>query len=96
MGQVLSMDRQSVRFPCEIELAKCRERPNDTHLSFHLKIGKVSLGHVYFDDRYDDGKFWIAVNVSKRSPERFVSQEEAVDEMFSRIGLERPIGYCDV
>ena len=51
---------------------------------------------MYFDDRYDDGKFWIAVNVSKRSPERFVSQEEAVDEMFSRIGLERPIGYCDV
>ncbi len=94
MGQVCSMERHSVRFPCEIDVVRCRDRPSDKHLSMHLSIGKVRLGHLFFDERYDDGKFWVSV-VNDRSLERFVSQDEAIDAMFSRIGLERPAGCCD-
>ena len=95
MGQGYSMDRQSVRLPCEIDVVQCRDRPGDTHLSIHLGIGKVRLGHVFFDERYDDGKLWVLVVNNQCIPERFVSQDEAVDAMFSRIGLERPAGCCN-
>ena len=88
MGQVKSMDRQSVRIPCEVEVVKCRDRPNNPKLSIHVNIGSVSLGSVFFDERYDDGKFWVLDDPRHR----FTSRKEAVDNLFERIGMKHPSG----
>ncbi len=85
--------RQTVRVPCAIEAVKCLDHPDcDTVPAIHLRIGEANLGHVFFDDRYDDGKHWILNDHRKR----FEKQKEAVDSAFQRLGLQCPAGFLDV
>ena len=95
MAKYVLQDK-TIRIPCEVEITQCLDRPNQTTApSIHCRIGNVCLGHVFFDDRYDDGRFWIADN-GKHRPPRFVSQKEAVDFVCHRLELECPAGFLDV
>lgn len=62
-----------------------------------FSIGPMVLATVIFDNRYDDGAFYVVLDDRSRSErKRFHTKGEAAVHVFSRLGLECPSGFCDV
>jgi len=81
-------DKQVLKLTCAAELVKGRYRPSDLEPAIRLNIANQSLGHVYFDTRYDDQKFWIFEDFFSRKLMRFSDRKEAVDAMLSAFGVD--------
>ncbi len=78
----------------KVELSCQPYRDPDSEWAVWITAGTTSLGHVFWDGRFDGGLCWVFVG-DRYETTRFESRESAVAAMLDTLGLQCPPGFFD-